>query len=163
MARQAPSSLLHPGVHFPPPVLFVAGFLGGLALERWAWRLQLPGDGFRAACVLIGWLAIAGGLLFAGWGRVLFLRVRTSVMPNRAATRLVTSGPYRYSRNPMYLGLSVLYLGLALVFNVAWPLVLFPVVIVALARLVIRREERYLANAFGEAYTDYQQRVRRWL
>jgi protein-S-isoprenylcysteine O-methyltransferase Ste14 len=76
---------------------------------------------------------------------------------------LVTSGPYRFSRNPMYVGLSALYLGLALLFNVAWPLALFPVVVMALFRLVIRREERYLAEAFGETYALYAQRVRRWL
>ena len=63
----------------------------------------------------------------------------------------------------MYVGLSALYLGLALLFNVTWPLVLFPVVVMALFGLVIRREERYLAEAFGDAYALYGQRVRRWL
>ena len=63
----------------------------------------------------------------------------------------------------MYVGLSALYWGLALLFNVVWPLVLFPVVVIALFRLVIRREERYLAQAFGDEYVLYGQRVRRWL
>jgi protein-S-isoprenylcysteine O-methyltransferase Ste14 len=103
------------------------------------------------------------GSLLAGWGLVVFFRIRTAIMPIRPASHLVASGPYRFSRNPMYVGLSVLYLGLALLFNVVWPIVLLPLVVFALYHLVIRREERYLADAFGDAYAAYRQRVRRWL
>jgi protein-S-isoprenylcysteine O-methyltransferase Ste14 len=157
------SRLRHPGVPFPPPFLFVAGFLAGLALERWGWRIPVAPDGLRALLVFTGWLGVIAGLFLAGWGLLVFFRARTAIIPNHPARRLVTSGPYRFSRNPMYVGLSALYVGLALLFNVAWPLVLFPVVLIALFGLVIRREERYLAEAFGDAYALYGQRVRRWL
>jgi protein-S-isoprenylcysteine O-methyltransferase Ste14 len=153
----------HPGVPFPPPFLFVAGFLVGLALERWGWRIPIAADGLRALFVVTGWLGVIAGLFLAGWGLLVFFRARTAIIPSHPASRLVTSGPYRFSRNPMYVGLSAQYLGLALLFNVAWPLLLFPVVILALVRLVIRREERYLADAFGDEYVLYGQRVRRWL
>ena len=153
----------HPGVRFPPPFLFVAGFLAGLALERWGWRIPVAVDGLRALLVVTGWLGVIAGLIFAGWGLLVFFRARTAIIPSHPARSLVTSGPYRFSRNPMYVGLSALYWGLALLFNVAWPLVLFPVVVIALVRLVIRREERYLAQAFGDEYVLYGQRVRRWL
>jgi protein-S-isoprenylcysteine O-methyltransferase Ste14 len=157
------SRLRHPGVPFPPPFLFVAGFVTGLALERWAWRIPVANDDLRALFVLTGWLGVIVGLFLAGWGLLVFFRARTAIIPNQPARRLVTSGPYRFSRNPMYVGLSALYVGLALLFNVAWPIVLFPFVVIALVRLVIRREERYLAGAFGDAYALYRQRVRRWL
>jgi protein-S-isoprenylcysteine O-methyltransferase Ste14 len=153
----------HPGVPFPPPFLFVAGFLAGLALERWGWRTPVAADGLRDLLVVIGWLGVIAGLFFAGWGLLVFFRARTAIIPSHPASRLVTSGPYRFSRNPMYVGLSALYWGLALLFNVAWPLVLFPVVVIALLRLVIRGEERYLAQAFGDEYVLYGRRVRRWL
>jgi protein-S-isoprenylcysteine O-methyltransferase Ste14 len=153
----------HPGVPFPPPFLFVAGFLGGLALERWGARVQVATGELRVVSVLAGWLGVIAGMCLAGWGLLAFFRARTAIVPIRPARRLVASGPYRFSRNPMYVGLSVLYLGLALLFNVAWPMMLFPLVVLSLDRLVIRREERYLADAFGESYTMYRQRVRRWL
>jgi protein-S-isoprenylcysteine O-methyltransferase Ste14 len=157
------SRLPHPGVRFPPPFLFVGGFLAGLALERWGWRIQFADHGLRILFLLTGWLGVMIGLFLAGWGLVVFFRARTAIVPIHPASRLVASGPYRFSRNPMYVGLSALYLGLALLFNVAWPIVLFPLVVIALDRLVIRREERYLADAFGDAYAVYRQRVRRWL
>lgn len=76
---------------------------------------------------------------------------------------LVTGGVYRLSRNPMYTGLAVFYLGLVLVFGSWWPLLLWPLVIVAVWRLVIRPEERYLSERFGADYTAYRSSVRRWL
>ena len=152
-----------PGVPLPPPFVYVATFLVGLALERWVWRMRLASDELRPALVLAGWAAVAGGVAFAGWGLLTFFRARTAVIPNRPASRLVTSGPYRFSRNPMYIGLSALYLGLALVFDLGWPMVLFPLAVAGLYLLVIRREERYLARAFGDEYAAYARRVRRWL
>jgi protein-S-isoprenylcysteine O-methyltransferase Ste14 len=152
-----------PGVPFPPPFLYAAAFLAGLALERWGWRLHVATDELRPVLVLGGWTAVAGGLAFAGWGLLTFLRARTAVIPTRPASRLVTSGPYRFSRNPMYIGLGTLYLGLAALFDVAWPVALFPLAVASLYILVIRREERYLAHAFGDEYAAYARRVRRWV
>ena len=152
-----------PGVPFPPPFLYVAAFLTGLALERWGWRMRLASDELRPVLVVAGWAAVAGGLAFGGWGLLTFFRARTAVIPTRPASRLVTSGPYRFSRNPMYIGLGTLYLGLAVLFDVAWPIVLFPFAVASLYVLVIRREERYLVRAFGDRYAAYARRVRRWL
>jgi protein-S-isoprenylcysteine O-methyltransferase Ste14 len=144
--------------------LYVLGFAGGLALERWAVRVHLAGSaGSRPLLVVLGWLGIVIGLAIAGWGLATFWKARTAVIPNRPARTLVASGPYRFSRNPMYVGLGVLYLGLAMLFDVGWPIVCFPLVVTAVYLFVIRREERYLAAAFGSEYVRYQQRVRRWL
>lgn len=143
---------------FPPPFLFVLGFVAGLALERWFFRSSLGGRRPVA-----GWALVLAALAFGFWGIVTFWRARTAVLPHRPARRLVRSGPYRFSRNPMYTGVTTLYLGLALLFDLAWPLVLLPLVLVLLWRLVIRHEERYLLRAFGEEYAAYQRDVRRWL
>ena len=157
------SPLRGPGVPFPPPFLYVAGFLIGLAFERWVVRLQLPSPDARPLFVIVGWLAAALGLTFMGWGLLTFFLARTSIIPVRPASRLVVSGPYRFSRNPMYVGLAALHLGLALLLDAAWPILLLPLVLVSVYLLVIRREERYLASAFVDEYRTYCRRVRRWL
>ena len=151
-----------PGVRFPPPTLFVAGFLLALALERWVVTLRF-GGGSSPMWPLTAWLFIAVGMGILAWAMLTFRRARTAILPSNPASTIVTSGPYRISRNPMYLGLSLVYIGLSLLMRMAWPLVLLPIVLAALYVLVIRREERYLGAAFAEEYRAYRQRVRRWL
>jgi protein-S-isoprenylcysteine O-methyltransferase Ste14 len=154
--------LTSPGVWFPPPTVFVAGFLIGLALDRWVMRLRLD-DVSRSVLVGGGWLLIACGLVILLWAMVTFLRAHTAILPSRPARSVVATGPYRFSRNPMYIGMSALYIGLSLLMSMVWPLVLLPVVLLSLYALVIRREEGYLGDAFREEYAAYRARVRRWL
>jgi protein-S-isoprenylcysteine O-methyltransferase Ste14 len=93
----------------------------------------------------------------------LFVRARTSPIPVKPATALVTSGPYRFTRNPMYLGMAFAYAGLALWSGVFSALLILPLVVVVVDRYVIPREERYLERAFGDHYRQYKVHVRRWL
>lgn len=146
------------GIHFPPPFLYVALLLLGLLLEELIPLPRLPRVPSRliAAAVLLPGL----GLIF--WSLWLFLRARTSPLPMKPTTAIVRSGPYRWTRNPMYLGMLLVYLGAALLFDVTWALVLSPVVVVLVNRLVIRREERYLEAKFGEEYRRYKAQVGRW-
>ena len=153
-----------PNVRFPPPTLFVAGFLIGWWLERAVGPIRWLGGGdwsldLEIAGLIVGVL----GLALSVWGAATFRRAGTAVIPMHPATRLVTHGPYRFTRNPMYLGLTLGYVGIAIVMNVTWPLILLPGVLFALYGLVIRKEERYLADAFGEQYGTYRARVRRWI
>jgi protein-S-isoprenylcysteine O-methyltransferase Ste14 len=106
---------------------------------------------------------VALGLLLIFWGIATFRVHRTAVFPNRPAAHIVRAGPYRFTRNPMYTGMTVAYGGVAFLLNDAWPLVLLPLVLVLLVRLVIAREERYLMSAFPTEYGEYQRQVRRWL
>lgn len=159
MSDQRPAS---PGVWFPPPTLFVAGFLLALALDRWVFSIRLGGVS-RPTLVVAGWLLIAAGLSVVLWGMLTFTVARTAILPSRPARTIVATGPFRYSRNPMYMGLSSIYIGLSLLMGMAWPILLLPVVLLSLYALVIRREERYLDDAFGEEYAAYRGRVRRWL
>lgn len=159
MTEPAPS---HPGVHFPPPLLFALGALAGWLLHR-ALPLPLVTPRARPAGALVGWLLVALWAGWSAWAVATFLRARTAIIPNRPASALVTHGPYRLSRNPMYLGLTLLYLGVTLLVNSVWPILFLPLVLVTLHLTVILREERYLASAFGTAYHEYRRRVRRWL
>ena len=149
------------GVVVPPPLIYAAGLLAGWALNRWRPLPISAGTptvrlAVAALCGLL-WLA-----LFAGaFGR--FRRAHTSIIPNQPTTALVTTGPYRWSRNPMYVSLVALYVAVALVLGSWWPFVLLPVVVLAIDRLVIAREERYLAAAFPAEYAAFRARVRRWL
>jgi protein-S-isoprenylcysteine O-methyltransferase Ste14 len=151
-----------PGVRFPPPFVFVGGYLVAWLLHM-QMGFEIDGEGPRTAQILVGVAAMAIGGAVMFWGLATFLRFRTSVIPDRPARTLVVSGPYRVSRNPMYLGLTSLYVGLALVTNAAWPLVLLPVVLILLTTTVIVHEERHLRDAFGTSYEDYCRRVRRWI
>jgi protein-S-isoprenylcysteine O-methyltransferase Ste14 len=90
-------------------------------------------------------------------------RAHTPVDPLKPTTALVTEGPFRYSRNPIYLALTLLYLGVALLINALWILLLVVPVLVVICYGVIAREEAYLARKFGDAYRQYTAQVRRWL
>jgi protein-S-isoprenylcysteine O-methyltransferase Ste14 len=113
--------------------------------------------------VLVGWLLVALGSGLSLWGLATFRGAGTPIRPNQPASTLVTHGPFRLSRNPIYLGLGLVYSGVMLLLNSVWTVLFLPLVIVLLYLTVIRHEERYLAATFGIAYDEYRRRVRRWL
>jgi len=150
------------GVRFPPPSLFVFGFVVGWVLDRY-WH-ALPLSPFAGAALKpFGFGALAIGVVLAGWGVLTFRRAKTAIVPHHSASQLVTTGPYRFTRNPMYTGLTIQYLGGAALVNSAWPVIVLPAVIFILFRTVISREEMYLRDAFGAEYSGYVATVRRWL
>jgi protein-S-isoprenylcysteine O-methyltransferase Ste14 len=159
MTSLAPSG---PDVRYPPPLLFVLGMVAGWLLDR-AVPLPLIGPAACSGGAFIGWLLVALGAALAVWALATFRTAGTAISPNRPASTLITHGPFRLSRNPMYLALSLLYLGVMLLVNSVWTLLLLPVVIAVLHLTVIRQEERYLAATFGTGYDEYRRRVRRWL
>lgn len=146
-----------PDVRVPPPALFAAGFLTGMLLDR---LLGLPRF---TPPPLLGAVLICLGVGIAIWALVTFVRHRTTIIPHRPASRLVMTGPYRHSRNPMYVSLTVTYLGLTLGMGRLGPLLLLLPTLWTLVRTVIVREERYLATRFSADYEAYRSRVRRWL
>ena len=147
------------GIRFPPPFLYVGVLLLGLLLQWVVPVNPLPRTFSRTMAVVL--LLPGLGLVF--WSIWLFLRARTSPLPMRPTTAIVRTGPYRWTRNPMYLGMLLIYIGFALLFDIFWALVLIPLVTTLVARLVIHREERYLQATFGEEYRRYQTQVRRWI
>ena len=152
----------HPGVVFPPPFLFILGFAVSLLAHKFLPLYLIPVS-LSGIFEIIGRLFTLIGLAFMIWGLLTFHRFRTGIFPNQPASEVVTAGPYRFSRNPMYVGFTAAYIGGILSINTLWPLLLLPVVLWLLMVLVIRPEELYLRQAFGSVYTDYANRVRRWL
>jgi protein-S-isoprenylcysteine O-methyltransferase Ste14 len=147
------------GVPLPPPLLYLAGLLVGLALEL-AFPIDGPPTWVRIA---VGALGLAAFLYLDGGATMRFGRADTNVIPWKPASALVTDGPYRITRNPMYVGMACLYVAIAVGFSLIWALVLLPLVLIVVDRLVIAKEEPYLERLFGEPYLDYKNRVRRWL
>jgi protein-S-isoprenylcysteine O-methyltransferase Ste14 len=141
--------------------VFVLTYLVGVGLEI-AFH---PGRFFPDYRLLtpVGLVVFTLGAAFAAWGWLIFRRARTTRVPGEASTTLVTWGPYRLTRNPMYVGLSVAYLGEAAILHQIVPVVLLPLTIVYLSRVVIPIEEERLGAVFGAEYERYQSRVRRWL
>ena len=149
----------NPGVRVPPPALYALAVLGGYLLNR---RWPLPvGDGVLlqglAWALTLAWLA----LTISSIGN--FRRSRTSIVPIRPATALVISGPYRFTRNPMYVGLALLTVALGLFLDTWWPIFLLVPVLLIVRLFVIAPEEQYLQRRFGADYVAYMQRVGRWL
>ena len=148
-------------LRIPVPWVFILAYLTGVGLEI-ALRLRgtIPD---RLAVTLFGGALFALGALIAGWGWMLFHRERTTRVPGEASTTLVTRGPYRFTRNPMYVGLSLAYLGEAGMLHQIVPVLLLPLVILYLNQVVIPVEEERLQGVFGATYAQYQARVRRWV
>ena len=151
-----------PPVAFPPTLFFVIALALALGLHDYH-PLALVSALFEPWRVPAGaGLTVAGIALFV-WGVLTMTRARTGVMFERPAVALILRGPYRWSRNPMYVAFVVGYVGLAALFNSLWPLLILPAPLVLVGSLVIAREEQYLRTKFGAAYDAYCRSVRRWL
>jgi protein-S-isoprenylcysteine O-methyltransferase Ste14 len=143
-------------------LVYSAGLLAGWWLDT-VRRFPVDGAGAGVAQIALGAIALSAGTVLFFWGLLTFYRARTGIMLQQDASHVVQTGPYRFTRNPMYVGSTIGYLGLALLFNVAWPVVLLPIVLIVLTLTVILREERYMHARFGPAYEAYCARVPRWL
>lgn len=144
----------------PPPIYYGAGFAVAMVLRSATVPLTL---GARPATAIIGAVVGAGGMALALGGILAVARHRTTMVPHRSVSSLVTTGAYRLSRNPMYMGLALAYVGGALLVGSWWPLATLPLVLLAVRKLVIDPEERYLAGRFGRSFSDYGARTRRWI
>jgi protein-S-isoprenylcysteine O-methyltransferase Ste14 len=157
MSAVAPTD--NAGVRFPPPLIYLAGFLAGLLLERFVpLHISLgPARWPLGTIFLIGWLALWIGAL------PMFRKARTPVSPREPVTALMTSGIFSRTRNPLYLGLMLFYLGVAAFVQSGWMLIFLIAVMLIIRFSVIAAEERYLERRFGDLYLAYKEKVRRWL
>lgn len=148
-----------PGVLAPPPLIYAVCFAAGLLL-----RSRIPARLFAGSLgIWLGWLLMLPSLVIALAAVRVMFRAGTAIAPHRPTTRLVTGGPFRWSRNPLYLSLTLLFTGLALLSNSLWPLLSVLPAAAILQLGVIHREERYLEGKFEDAYRSYKSRVRRWI
>ena len=147
-----------PEILAPPPLIVGAAWALGFGLDR-----RFPAHLVAGPSRLVGGLIAASGVGLIAWAVATMRAAGTDPRPERPSTVLVTDGPFGLSRNPIYLGLIAIYAGLVLVVGTAWPVLFLPTSLAVLRDGVIRREERYLAQRFGSAFTEYASRVRRWL
>jgi protein-S-isoprenylcysteine O-methyltransferase Ste14 len=149
-------------VAIKPPLLF----LGALALGCLLTLVIPIGPGLGSAnglALTVGLIFVVIGFGLAALSARAFHLAGTSVVPGQESTALVTDGPYRFTRNPIYIGFVLVYFGLAIVLTSAWVLVLLIPTLIVLQRGVVEPEEAYLERKFGDAYRKYQARVPRWL
>ena len=150
----------HANVVFPPPLAWALAFVAGLALD---WLYPLP---FVPMALSRGWLGsgvFAIGFALAIWAVVTIVRAGTRVEPSKPTTTIVENGPYRFTRNPIYIGMFLGQAGLAIGFDNLWMLVMLMPFYLVIRYGVIAREEIYLDGKFGAVYRVYKSRVRRWL
>ncbi|MBW3098520.1 isoprenylcysteine carboxylmethyltransferase family protein [Pseudohoeflea sp. DP4N28-3] len=141
-----------------PPILVIGAVLASLALHAGlAWPLAFAG------ARPLGWLLIAAAFAIDIWAMATLRRAHTTIMPHRGSRHLVTSGPFRLSRNPIYLANVTILVGLGLASGIGWFLVLAIVDAAATQLLAIRREESHLLAQFGYEYERYCRSVRRWI
>lgn len=147
-------------LYVPVPWVFVLTYLLGVVLEHVRPGTMSP----TAASVSTkaGGVLFALGAVIAVWGLVLFRQAKTTTVPGKLSGKLVTWGPYRFTRNPMYVGLVLAYLGEAGLLKQIWPVVLLPFTLAYIHWTVIPVEEAKLQEVFHDEYQHYQSQVRRW-
>ena len=144
----------------PPPVMYAAALAMGLVLNH-LWPMSpLSGSSTR---YVIGSVLIVVNVLIMPSVLRRFRRAATPFNPRKPASALITEGPYRFSRNPAYVSLTLVYLGIGVLLDNGWILILVAPVLLVMDLWVVRREERHLATKFGEDYLRYKAAVRRWL
>ena len=159
-AAGSPEGSDNANVLIRPPIALALAVAGGLAAT---WLYPLP---FLAAVVPAGWVGAAMivlGFALAAWAVATMRRAGTRFETTQPSTRIVTAGPYRFTRNPIYGGMFLLLIGLAVAFDTLWLLVALAMFYLVIRYGVVAREEKYLERKFGDAYLDYLAKVRRWV
>ena len=150
----------HPQVLIRPPLAWALAVVAGLALD-WLVPARFVPAGLPA--IAIGAAVFVLGLALGVWAIVTMLKAGTNVPTNRPVIAMVTRGPYRFTRNPIYVGMLAGQTGLAIGFDSLWLLLTLVLFFAVLHVGVVRREEAFLARKFGDAYLEYQRQVRRWV
>ena len=149
----------HAEIKLPPPFVLLIHILAGLLLQ---WLIPLPAT-MPAILRWVGVLVTSAGLLLGGLGMRQMLSHHTPVDPRSSSKVLVTDFPYSFTRNPIYMGFGLMLAGVLLAFGSYWGILLLIPFVLLMNWLVIRHEEAYLGEKFGEAYAVFKSRVRRWL
>ena len=156
MTRQSDDT---PGVIAPPPLITVGFIAGGFILDSF-WPVSLPDLALEP---LPGILVLTAGFLVSAWSVLEFVRHGTNPDPYRPTTAIVTTGPFRFSRNPIYLAFALMHAGVGIWTGKLWVVAMLLPAIAIVRCGVIAAEERYLERKFGDAYVAYKNSVRRWL
>lgn len=151
----------NPGVYIPPPLIYAAVFGIAVFLQK---EIGIDNSLFQTRSILFtSILFFVLALYFMIRSLNQFIRTKNTVVTIKAAESLQITGIYKITRNPMYVSLVLVYLGLTCLIGNWWNIILLPLLLLVVQEYVIKREEKYLARKFGNEYMDYRQRVRRWL
>ena len=160
MAKQFDKSK-GPGVYIPPPLFYVFTFIAAIFIQK---RIPIPATLFHTLVTkIIGVLFILTALFFLIKSLRQFFLTKNTVVLIKPASSLQTTGIYAITRNPMYVGLAILYLGITCFVGNWWNIILFPLLLLIVQEYIIKREENYLKHEFGQEYERYKSHVRRWL
>ena len=150
-----------PGVYIPPPLLYVLIFLAAVFIQK---KIPIDTSLFHLQVTkIVGILLLVTSLFFSITSLKKFFKSKNTLIPIKPASSLQTNGVYNISRNPMYVGLVFIYLGLTCLIGNWWNIILFPILLLIIQQYVIKKEEEYLERAFGVKYVEYKNKVRRWL
>jgi protein-S-isoprenylcysteine O-methyltransferase Ste14 len=160
--QQKNGARINPVMRIPVPWVFILAYLVGFVVQLY---LPIPVQSAKVVRIslITGLVLVVIGVAFAFSALGIFKKRSTTTIPFERPTSLVMSGPYRFSRNPMYVGLTLIYLGVAGTRAEFWPVIVLPVLLAYVNFIVIPVEEQHLREAFGDSYVQYSARVRRWL
>jgi protein-S-isoprenylcysteine O-methyltransferase Ste14 len=144
-----------------PPVVYIATALASIGLNR-LYPLPWPSGAGSIALTMVGVMAICVAITIEVSTALAFRRHKTSILPHRSATRLITTGPFSWSRNPIYLANTLLLVGAGLTFGISWMIALGFVAAAITQELAIKREELHLEKTFGSSWHTYQRQTKRW-
>lgn len=149
----------NPGIKFPPPLIYLISILIGIGIGRVSPMAFLP----AGLATPLGAIVSAAALALAILGFRELKRHETTPRPDKASSAIVKTGPYRVTRNPLYVSLATLQLGIGLWTNNLWIVLMLIPVWLVMTTQIIAREEAYLERVFGEEYSSYKTSVRRWI
>lgn len=150
-----------PGVYIPPPLFYVLIFIAALRIQK---IIPISDILFHQTAIkVLGVIFLMAALYFLVRSLRQFFLTKNTLILIKPASSLQITGIYRITRNPMYVGLAILYLGITCFIGNWWNVILFPLLFIIVQAYIIKREERYLELEFGEQYNDYKETVRRWL
>lgn len=149
----------HAGVVAPPPLIYLCSILLGLGLDT-LWPVEVLS---RAVAFPFGMFLVLFVVMIFVFSVRQFLKAETPLPPNKPTVFIVRTGPYRYSRNPIYLSMTLLQIGIGIWADCVWILAMLIPALILISYGVISREERYLEKKFGDEYREYKKTVRRWI
>jgi protein-S-isoprenylcysteine O-methyltransferase Ste14 len=150
-----------PGVYIPPPLFYVLIFIAAVRIQK---IIPITDTLFHRTVIKItGVIFIIAALYFSVRSLRQFFLTKNTLIPIKPASSLQITGIYGITRNPMYVGLAILYLGITCMIGNWWNVILFPLLFIIVQEYIIKREEKYLELEFGKEYNDYKKTVRRWL
>lgn len=150
----------NPGVILLPPIIYLSSLFTGIAL-RFFWHVPLLSN--NSWNVPLGLVLAFMGVFLMSAAVGTFKKFGEEPDPRESTYNIVTTGPFKYSRNPMYLAFTIIYIGVTVAVNTWWPFIFLPLVLIAMHYGVILREEAYLEKKIGKNYVEYKKSVRRWL